>query len=126
MDLAWLAGLVGFAFAMSATPGPNNTMVAASGATYGMARSMPLMSGIAFGVAAIMLAVAAFGSAVVTHPMVGAPLKWIGVVYLLWLAWKVASAEPQIKDSGRRKPRKSPLFPSRKARCSSSSIQSYG
>jgi len=95
MDFGWFAGLIGFAFAMAATPGPNNTMVTASGATYGMARTLPLVSGIAIGVAAIMLIGAAFGASLVADPRIGVVLKWIGVVYLLWLAWKIASAEPE-------------------------------
>lgn len=95
MDFGWLAGLIGFAFAMAATPGPNNTMATASGATYGIIRTLPLMSGIAIGVAAIMLIVAAFGASLVAKPQVGAILKWIGVAYLLWIAWKVGSAEPE-------------------------------
>lgn len=97
MDFGWFAGLTGFAFAMAATPGPNNTMVAASGATYGVARTLPLMSGIGIGVGAIMLTVAAFGSSFVADPRVGAVLKWIGVAYLLWLAWKIAKAKPELE-----------------------------
>lgn len=100
MDLGWLAGLTGFAVAMAATPGPNNTMVAASGATFGIARSLPLNAGIGAGVGVIMLLVAAFGSAVVADSRVGTTLKWIGVVYLLWLAWKIGSAKPQVRGTG--------------------------
>jgi len=98
MDFAWLTGVTGFAFAMSATPGPNNTMVTASGASYGIARSLPLMAGIGMGVAGIMLVVCAFGMSLVASPGVGVVLKWIGIVYLLWLAWKIAMAEPAPPD----------------------------
>ncbi|HBF32308.1 LysE family translocator [Rhizobium sp.] len=94
MDFAWLTGLTIFAFAMAATPGPNNTMVAASGATYGMARSLPVIAGITFGVTTIMLVVSAFGASFIVYPAVGVTLKWLGIAYLLWLAWKIASAEP--------------------------------
>lgn len=104
MDNGWFAGLIGFAFAMAATPGPNNTLATASGATYGMARTLPLMSGIAIGVAAIMLVVAAFGASMIADPRVAAALKWIGIGYLLWLAWKIASAEPEPTPAGRSKP----------------------
>ncbi|MGH6760239.1 MAG: LysE family translocator [Phyllobacterium sp.] len=104
MDAGWLGGLIGFAFAMAATPGPNNMMAAASGANHGIARSLPFMTGIAIGVAAIMLAVAAFGSSVVTDRRVGSALKWAGVIYLLWLAWKIARAEPAFDGSNGAKP----------------------
>jgi len=79
-------------------PGPNNTMVTASGASYGIARSLPLMAGIGMGVAGIMLVVCAFGMSLVASPGVGVVLKWIGIVYLLWLAWKIARAEPATPD----------------------------
>ena len=49
IDWTWLLSTSAFAVAMSATPGPNNTMVVASGATYGFARTMPHMLGIAAG-----------------------------------------------------------------------------
>lgn len=98
MDFAWLTGLTTFAFAMATTPGPNNTMVAASGATYGMVRSLPVIAGITCGVTVIMLVVSAFGASVISDPMVGGPLKWVGIVYLLWLAWKIAKAEPRINN----------------------------
>lgn len=84
---------------MSATPGPNNTIVAASGASHGVARTLPVMAGIGMGVAAIMLAVAAFGASLVADPRVGGLLKWIGVAYLLWLAWKIATSEPTAPDA---------------------------
>jgi threonine/homoserine/homoserine lactone efflux protein len=99
MDFAWLTGLITFACAMAATPGPNNTMVAASGATYGMARSLPVIAGITFGVTAIMLMVSAFGVSFVTYPAINVTLKWLGIAYLLWLAWKIATAEPTINNA---------------------------
>ncbi|WP_108659660.1 LysE family translocator [Acuticoccus kandeliae] len=99
MDTGWLAGVLGFAFAMAATPGPNNTIAAASGARHGMARSLPLMAGIAVGVASIMLATAAFGASLVADPAVGRVLKWAGIVYLSWLAWTIANATPSPVDT---------------------------
>jgi threonine/homoserine/homoserine lactone efflux protein len=97
--------VTGFAFAMSATPGPNNTIVAASGASFGVARSLPLVAGIGVGVAVIMLVVAAFGTSLVAAPRIGGALKWIGVLYLLWLAWKIATARRA--DTGTAGPAKS-------------------
>lgn len=95
MEFAWFAGMIGFALAMAGSPGPNNTMATASGASYGMARTLPMVSGVGFGVTAIMLVVAAFGASLVADPRVGTVLKWVGVAYLVWLAWKIARAEPK-------------------------------
>jgi len=101
MDFAWLAGVTGFAFVMAASPGPNNTIAAASGASYGVARSLALTAGIAIGVAGIMLVVAAFGASLITNPRVGTVVKWTGVAYLLWLAGKIAMAEPVTPDAAK-------------------------
>lgn len=98
MDSGWLAGLMGFAFAMAATPGPNNTLVTASGTVHGVVRTLPLMAGIAMGVGAIMLAVAALGSSLVMDSWAGAALRWVGVLYVLRLAWKIVSAEPKLNE----------------------------
>ena len=94
MEIAWFVGVTGFAFAMSATPGPNNTMVAASGASWGVVRSLSLIAGIGTGVAGIMLVIAAFGASLIADPRVNETMKWVGIVYLFWLAWKIAMAEP--------------------------------
>ncbi|WP_372057000.1 LysE family translocator [Tistrella mobilis] len=94
MGWEWMASVVVFAIAMSATPGPNNTMLTASGANWGFLRSLPHMAGISLGVTVILAVVGAFGSPLVAAPGVHAVLKWVGVCYLLWLAWKIATARP--------------------------------
>ena len=44
-----ILALVGFAFASSITPGPNNMMLLASGANFGLRRIVPHMLGISVG-----------------------------------------------------------------------------
>lgn len=46
MDL--LPALAAFAFVTSVTPGPNNLMLMASGANFGLRRTLPLMLGVAW------------------------------------------------------------------------------
>ncbi|KMO10248.1 LysE family translocator [Methylobacterium indicum] len=94
MDWTWLLSASAFAVAMSATPGPNNTMVVASGATYGFARTVPHMLGIAAGFPVMLIVLGTAGLPLLTDPRVHAVLKWVGAAYLLWLAWKIAAAEP--------------------------------
>ncbi len=87
---------------MSATPGPNNAMLAASGANFGLARSVPHMLGVAIGFPVMFAAVAlGAGEALRAHPAVYAALHWIGAAYLLWLAWHVATARPAEQDAPR-------------------------
>lgn len=96
----WLASATGFAVAMSATPGPNNVMVASSGATYGFARTVPHLMGVSAGFA-IMVAAVALGAGEIlhAHPIIHEALKWIGAAYLLWLAWRIATATPNTKGA---------------------------
>lgn len=88
-----LFALVGFAFATSVTPGPNNMMLLASGANFGFRRTLPHMLGISLG-HALMVVVLGLGLARVFQatPSLGVGLKLASVAYMLWLAWKIANA----------------------------------
>jgi threonine/homoserine/homoserine lactone efflux protein len=94
--LAWLASATAFAVSMSATPGPNNAMVTASGATWGFRRTLPHMLGISVGFPAMLVAVAlGAGEVLRARPWLHEALRWAGAAYLLWLAWKIGTAEPE-------------------------------
>jgi threonine/homoserine/homoserine lactone efflux protein len=92
---AWVASAVAFALSMAATPGPNNTMLTASGSVWGFRRTIPHMLGICVGFP-VMLVVVALGAGrpLRDHPGVLTGLHWLSVAYLVWLAWKIASAHP--------------------------------
>ncbi|TGD97476.1 LysE family translocator [Methylobacterium nonmethylotrophicum] len=94
VDWTWLLSAGAFAVAMSATPGPNNTMVVASGATYGFARTLPHMLGIAAGFPVMLVVLGTAGLPLLTDLRVHAVLRWVGAAYLLWLAWRIARADP--------------------------------
>jgi len=49
MTVDTLPALVAFAFVTSITPGPNNLMLMASGANFGLRRTVPHMLGVALG-----------------------------------------------------------------------------
>ncbi len=85
---------------MSASPGPNNAMMAASGANFGFARSLPHLLGVAIGFP-VMLVVVALGAGDVLRaaPVVHEILRWVGAAYLLWLAIRIATAAPTPKDA---------------------------
>ncbi len=90
----WLP-LLGFAIAGSVTPGPNVLMVAAAAAGHGIGRVMPHMLGITFGFSA-MIAIVGLGLAgpLAASPTVHGVLQLVAIVWLLWLAWKIATAPP--------------------------------
>lgn len=90
-----LIGLIGFAFASSITPGPNNLMLMASGANYGLRRTVPHMLGISLGHAFMVAMVGLILLQVFeTYPVLNTVLKVVSAAYMLWLAWKIANAVP--------------------------------
>ena len=95
MSFAVLSALLGFAFVMTATPGPNNLMLMASGANFGFRRTMPHMLGILGGVSVMALLVGAGLMALFEAlPVLNLALKVLSIAYLLWLAAKIATAAP--------------------------------
>ena len=68
-----------YTFVMSITPGPNNVMLTASGATFGFRRTLPHMLGIVFGFVVQLLAVCAGLSALFNRwPALQTVLSWLG------------------------------------------------
>jgi threonine/homoserine/homoserine lactone efflux protein len=93
MTLEILTALSLYAFVTSVTPGPNNVMLMASGANFGFARTVPHMLGvgIGFGVMVFLVGVGLMG-VFQAIPHSDLALKALSVVYMLYLAWKIASA----------------------------------
>jgi len=84
-----------FALVSSITPGPNNLMLMASGANFGLRRSVPHMLGMALGfVAMVFLVGIGLQQMFTTWPPAHTALKAVCVAYLLYLAWKIANAAP--------------------------------
>ncbi|GAA0685039.1 LysE family translocator [Marinobacterium maritimum] len=98
--VALIAPVILFSFTMTATPGPNNMMLTASGANFGFKRTLPHIMGVMLGCVGLMTAVAlGLGSLFTAWPMLQTGLKMVGSAYLLWLAWKIATAAPPSKNS---------------------------
>ena len=94
-----LLGLTVYALVSSIMPGPNNLMLMASGANFGFRRTIPHMLGVGLGFTFMVLLVGVglvqvFDAFPVSYQI----LKVISVVYLLYLAWKIGTAEPPEKD----------------------------
>jgi len=93
LPMAWFLPLVAFSFVSSVTPGPNNILLWASGARFGLPRTVPHVIGTALGVGAMALAVAAgLGAVIGAVPEIGIGMKLLGTAYLLYLAYQVAGA----------------------------------
>ncbi len=85
-----IAAVSVYYFVMYATPGPNNSILTASGIKFGFIRSIPNIIGISSG-HGLQLALVCFGlgSLFTQFPILLEVLKYIGACYLLYLAWKM-------------------------------------
>jgi threonine/homoserine/homoserine lactone efflux protein len=94
MTAQLFSAFVLFAFVSSITPGPNNAMLLASGANFGLVRSIPHMLGVSAGFLLLLLAVGfGLGGLFAAFPALHGALQIVGAVYLLYLAWKIATAK---------------------------------
>lgn len=93
-SLPVLVPLAAFALAASITPGPNVIMLAASGANYGFLRTVPHMLGISIGYP-VMLLVMGLGLDQVfqNSPQIHMIMKFAGSAYLVYFAYRIATAE---------------------------------
>lgn len=103
--LAFLGPAALYMFSMTITPGPNNVMLTASGANYGFWRTMPHILGILGGCFLLFSAIAlGLGLLFERYPWVQMLLRIVGSAYLLYLAWKIATAPPpdlRLRGEGR-------------------------
>ncbi|MCY4031993.1 MAG: LysE family translocator [Hyphomicrobiales bacterium] len=94
-----IAALLVFAFTATWTPGPNNVLLASSGALFGFWRSVPLILGAPLGLAAMVFCVAlGLGELFRTQPWIQNGVRIIGALVFLWICWKIVSI-PFPKDS---------------------------
>ena len=92
--------LVGFCAATAWTPGPNNLLLLTSGVNFGFARTLPQLAGISVGFPVmIVLLGLGLGQAFTAYPPLYLALKILGILYMVWLAWKVANAGPMHKET---------------------------
>lgn len=93
MNVEVLLALMLFATVSTVTPGPNNLMLMASGANFGFKRTIPHMVGIGLGFG-LMIFLVGMGLMNIFEifPMSHVILKTLSVMYLVYLAYKIARA----------------------------------
>lgn len=96
-----LLPLMTYCFVMSSTPGPNNVMLATSGAKFGYRGALPQILGQTSGGAVqTFVTCLGLGSVFVAYPVLHPLLRVSGALYLVYLAWKLsASALGEARDS---------------------------
>lgn len=105
MTYELFSALALFALVGTMTPGPNNLMLLASGANFGLTRTLPHMLGIILGFPAMILLVGLGALQLFDRwPLLHTLLLAGSVVYMLWLAWKIAHAAPPDEQSAAGRP----------------------
>lgn len=103
MNIEVFLALSIFSFATSITPGPNNVMLLASGVNFGFKRTVPHSIGVSCGFFIMLLAVGlGMGTIIQSSPLLYAILKYLGIIYLLWLAWKTAISHAMTKANNKK------------------------
>ncbi|MFT3954584.1 MAG: LysE family translocator [Piscinibacter sp.] len=89
-----LAALLSFATAMSFTPGPNTTMSTALGANLGLRRALPFIVAVPAGWTLLMLLCGlGLAALVLAVPWLRLAVKFGGIAYLIWLAWRLTGVQ---------------------------------
>ena len=100
MDTA-LGGFVSYVVVTTFTPGPNNISSASMGVLYGYRRTLSYLSGIAAGFAMVMVLCGLVSTTLLELlPAFEGILRWVGVAYILWLAYGTWQASYQFEESG--------------------------
>ena len=90
-DSLLAAGL--FMLVSSITPGPNNTMLLASGVHFGLRRTVPHVLGVQMGFFLMLVSVGlGLHTLLQALPWFYDALRYAGAAYMLWMAWKLATA----------------------------------
>jgi threonine/homoserine/homoserine lactone efflux protein len=93
----WGAAL--FMLVSSITPGPNNTMLMASGVHFGYRRTLAHLMGVQLGFGFMLIAVGLGLHAVLAQfPAFYDVVRFAGGAYMVWMAWSLASARPHVQE----------------------------
>ena len=82
-----------FGIVAAFTPGPNNFVAFYSGFNFGIKRTLPHIFGVTFGFPFLLLCVAlGLINIFKLYPLIQIVLKYLGTIFLIYLAYKIASA----------------------------------
>jgi threonine/homoserine/homoserine lactone efflux protein len=105
MLLSGLLSLLISAAALMASPGPATLSVAATASAFGLRGSLAYVAGINLGTIAVLLAVALGASALLlAMPQLALPITIAASLYILYLAYRIATAPPLSDQSGQAAP----------------------
>ena len=85
--------LIGISFSLGYTPGPNNAVASYSGFNFGFKKTIPLIMGVGFGYTVLVILINfVLISLFKTYPIIQEIIRILGTVFLIYLAYKIATA----------------------------------
>lgn len=94
MNASEFTALLLLSTAASFTPGPNTTLSTALAANLGLRRAMRFVVAVPVGWGLLFtLCAGGLGALVVALPLLRSAIQWLGIAYLLWLAFKLANSK---------------------------------
>ncbi len=103
MTAAELSSLLMFATAMAFTPGPNTTLAAALAANHGLRHALRFVVAVPFGWGLLLVGCTlGLGTLLQAQPVLQAVVKWGGLGYMVWLAFKLGQSGTLAQADARR------------------------
>ena len=98
IDINFLLTLIIFYFVMYVTPGPNNSMVLASGLKFGLLKTIPVISGITIGhIIQLILVCLGLGKIFQIYAELQFILKILCAAYMLYLGFKIIGSFSKVE-----------------------------
>jgi threonine/homoserine/homoserine lactone efflux protein len=99
VDIPTLLSFATFATIAAYSPGPNNLMLAASGANFGFQKSIPHIAGVTIGFCLLVSgSVLGLSKLFNAFPWIYTLSKAIGCCFLIYLAWKIFRADSLVQE----------------------------
>lgn len=106
MSTPVLISFLAYAFTTALTPGPNNFLTLNTVGRFGIKRSWPMMLGILAGIGIIMTLTAILSSLLAAWiPQLSVIARYLGAVYILYLAYKIWTSPAPSIDPTQKAPR---------------------
>ena len=94
-----------FGIVAAFTPGPNNFVAFYSGFNFGIVRTLPHIIGVTFGFPFLLLCLAlGLINIFKLYPLIQELLKYLGTLFLIYLAYKISFSEPSNQENKNKSP----------------------
>ena len=94
--------LIGISFSLGFTPGPNNAVASYSAFNFGFRKTIPLIMGVGFGYTVLVILINfVLISVFKKYPIFQEIIRVLGTLFLIYLAYKIASANTDNNGSKR-------------------------